>query len=88
MKRVEMRRQLKAIAERDNANVIRISFIKDNGFTIATMYTIDKEYDLIFKKVFYSYEKSDKLYTLENRSGLMVLRKDYVECKSHEERRG
>lgn len=45
-----MRRQLKAIAERDNANVIRISFIKDNGFTIATMYTIDKEYDLIFKK--------------------------------------
>lgn len=50
MTRVEMKRQLKAVAERDNANVIRISFTKDNGFTIATMYTIDKESDLIFKK--------------------------------------
>lgn len=77
-----MRRQLKAIAERDNANVIRISFIKDNGFTIATMYTIDKEYDLIFKKVFYSYEKSDHIYASENRSGLMVLRKDYANVKN------
>lgn len=88
MTRVEMKRQLKALAERDDANVIRISFDKDNKWTIATMYMIDKKNDLIFKKVFYSYEKSDKLYTLENRSGLMVLRKDYVECKSHEERRG
>lgn len=87
MTRVEMKRQLKALAERDDANVIRISFDKDNKSTTATMYMIDKN-DLIFKKVFYSYEKSDKLYTLENRSGLMVLRKDYVECKSHEERRG
>ena len=82
MKRVEMRRQLKAIAERDNANVIRISFTKDNGFTIATMYMIDKEYDLILKKVFYSYEKSDHLYTSEKRSGLMVLRKDYANVKN------
>lgn len=88
MTRLEMKRQLKALAERDNANVIRISFTKDNGFTIATMYMIDKKDDLIFKKVFYNYRKSDRLYTLENRSGLMVLRKDYVECKSHEERRG
>lgn len=78
MKLVEMRRQLKAIAERDKANVIRITFVKDNGWTIATMYMIDKEYDLIFKKVFYSYGKSDRLYILENRSGLMVLRKDYA----------
>lgn len=78
MKRVEMKRQLKALAERDNANVIRISFTKDNGCTIATMYMINKKDDLIFKKVFYNYEKSDRLYTLENRSGLMVLRKDYV----------
>lgn len=75
MTRVEMKRQLKHLAERDNANVIRISFDKDNKLTIATMYMIDKN-DLIFKKVFYSYEKSDTLYTLENRSGLMVLRKD------------
>lgn len=81
MTRVEMKRQLKALAERDDANVIRISFDKYNKFTIATMYMIDKKCDLIFKKVFYSYEKSDRLYTLENRSGLMVLRKDYVECK-------
>lgn len=81
MKLVEMRRQLKAIAERDNANVIRINFTKDDGFTIATMYMIDKECDLIFKKVFYSYEKSDRLHTLENRSGLMVLRKDYAKCE-------
>lgn len=81
MTRVEMRRQLKEMAERDGAKVIRISFAKDNKFTIATMYMIDKKCDLIFKKVFYSYGKSDQLYTLENRSGLMVLRKDYVECK-------
>lgn len=80
MTRAEMKRQLKALAERDGVNVIRISFDKDNKCTIATMYTIDKN-DLIFKKVFYSYEKSDRLYTLENRSGLMMLRKDYVECK-------
>lgn len=80
MKRVEMKRQLKALAERDNANVIRVSFTKDNGFTIATMYMIDKKYDLIFKKVFYNYGKSDQFHTLENRSGLMVLRKDYAEC--------
>lgn len=73
MTRVEMKRQLKALAERDNANVIRISFTKDNGFTIATMYMIDKKDDLIFKKVFYNYGKSDRLYTLESRSGLMVL---------------
>lgn len=79
MTRVEMKRQLKAIAERDNANVIRISFLKDNGCTIATMYMIDKKYDLIFERVFYNYEKSDKLHCLENRSGLLVLRKDYVE---------
>ena len=79
MTRVEMRRQLKEIAESAGANVIRISFAKDNKFTIATMYMIDKKCDLIFKKVFYSYGKSDQLYTLENRSGLMVLRKDYVE---------
>lgn len=80
MTRVEMRRQLKALAERDGANVIRITFTEDNGLTIATMYKIDKKYDLIFKKVFYSYKKSDRLYTLENRSGLMVLRKDYTEA--------
>lgn len=49
MTRVEMKRQLKALAERDGANVIRISFDKDNKCTIATMYTIDKN-DLIFKK--------------------------------------
>lgn len=79
MTRVEMKRQLKAVAERDNANVIRISFTKDNGFTIATMYTIDKESDLIFKKVFYNNRKSDQLHSLVNRSGLMVLRKDYKE---------
>lgn len=79
MTRVEMKRQLKALAERDNAKIIRISFTKDNGFTIATMYMIDKQYDLIFKKVFYSDEKSDKIHSLENRSGLMVLRKDYTE---------
>ena len=78
MKLVEMRRQLKAIAERDKANVIRITFVKDNGWTIATMYMIDKKYDLIYKKVFYNYEKSDKIHILENRSGLMVLRKDYA----------
>ena len=88
MTRVEMKRQLKALAERDDANVIRISFDKVNKCKIATMYMIDKKSDLIFKKVFYSYEKSDMLYSLENRSGLMVLRNDYVECKSHEERRG
>lgn len=81
MTRVETKRQLKALAERDNANVIRISFNKDNGFTIATMYMIDKKYDLIFKKVFYNYEKSDRLYTLGSRSGLVVLRQDYVECE-------
>lgn len=79
MTRVEMKRQLKALAERDNANVIRISFTKDNGFTIATMYMIDKKYDLIFERVFYNYEKSDRLHCLENRSGLMVLRRDYAE---------
>lgn len=50
MTRVEMKRQLKALAERDDANVIRISFDKDNKFTIATMYMIDKKCDLIFKK--------------------------------------
>ena len=50
MTRVEMKRQLKALAERDGANVIRISFAKDDKCTIATMYTIDKKYDLIFKK--------------------------------------
>lgn len=82
MTRVEMKRQLKALAERDNANVIRISFTKDNGFTIATMYMIDKKDDLIFKKVFYNYGKSDRLYTLENRSGLMVFRKDYVNVEN------
>ena len=84
MTRVEMRRQLKEIAESDGANVIRISFAKDNKCTIATMYTIDKKNDLIFKRVFYNYEKSSSLYSLEGRSGLMVLRKDYVECKRHE----
>lgn len=73
MPRVEMKRQLKALAERDNANVIRISFTK---------YVIDKKDDLIFKKVFYNYGKSDRLYTLENRSGLMVLRKDYVNVEN------
>lgn len=78
MTRVEMRRQLKALAERDNEKVIRISFIKDKDFTIATMYLIDEKYDLIFKKVFYNDGKSDKMYCLENRSGLMVLRKDYT----------
>lgn len=43
MTRVEMKRQLKALAERDDANVIRISFDKDNKWTIATMYMIDKK---------------------------------------------
>lgn len=43
MTRVEMKRQLKALAERDDANVIRISFAKDNKCTIATMYMIDKK---------------------------------------------
>lgn len=79
MTRAEMKRQLKAVAERNNANVIRITFTKDNKCTIATMYIIDKEYDLIYKKVFYNYEKSDRINSLENRSGLMVLRKDYAE---------
>ena len=78
MTRVEMRRQLKEIAERYNTKVIRISFFKDKDFTIATMYTID-ENDLIFKKVYYNEGKSDQIHCLENRSGLMVLRKDYVE---------
>lgn len=63
MTRVEMKRQLKALAERDNANVIRISFTKDNGFTIATMYMIDKKDDLIFKK--YS-------ITMENQIGFIL----------------
>ena len=79
MTRVEMKRQLKALAERDNANVIRISFNKVNGCTIATMYMIDKKYDSIFERVFYNYEKSDQIHCLENRSGLMVLRKDYAQ---------
>ena len=79
MTRLEMRKQLKAMAERNDANVIRITFVKDNGCTIATMYMIDKKYDLIYKKVFYNYEKSDRIHSLENRSGLMVLRKDYAE---------
>lgn len=79
MTRVEMKRQLKALAERENANVIRISFFKDHKCTFATMYMIDKEYDLIFERVFYNNEKSDQLHCLENRSGLMVLRRDYVE---------
>lgn len=43
MTRVEMKRQLKALAERDDANVIRIRFDKDNKLTIATMYMIDKK---------------------------------------------
>lgn len=78
MTRVEMRRQLKEIVESNGANVIRITFTKDNNFTIATMYTIDKKYDLIFKRVFYNCENSSSLYYLEGRSGLMVFRKDYV----------
>lgn len=79
MTRVEMRRKLKEIAERSNAKVIRISFNKVNDFTFATMYMIDKKYDLIFERVYYNDNKSVRMHCLENRSGLMVLRKDYAE---------
>lgn len=78
MTQVEIKRNLKTLAEENGEDVIRITFQKTDDYTIATMFTIDKQYDTILKRTYYSNKKSKKLNRLDNLSGLMVLRKDYV----------
>lgn len=85
MTRVEMKRQLKALANEQGNDVIRISFNSTKDYTIATMYVIDKTYDVIFRETYWSDKGTKNMRRIDSISGIMVLRKAYFDTDGEKE---